>query len=172
MQSKIDLIHGDITKLEIEAIVNAANSSLAGGSGVDGAIHKAGGDIIHEECMRIVDKMGGCPPGEAVITSAGKMPSKYVIHTVGPKWKDGKINEQEILANCYRNTLELARDFNIQDVAFPNISTGVYGFPKKLAAEIAISTVKDNIDNNNINKVVFVCFDEENYAIYKDLLEL
>jgi len=167
----IELLKGDITKLKVEAIVNAANSSLMGGGGVDGAIHKAGGHRIHDECMRLVHKMGGCPPGEAVITSAGDMPSKYVIHTVGPIWKNGRIQEEDILANCYRNTLELARDFGIRTVAFPNISTGAYGFPKELAATIAIRTVIEHYDKCNMEKVVFISFDDDNYRIYKKIME-
>jgi O-acetyl-ADP-ribose deacetylase len=169
--SNIELMKGDITKLEIEAIVNAANSSLMGGGGVDGAIHKAGGPRIHEECERLVHKMGGCPPGEAVITSAGDMPSKYVIHTVGPIWKNGKINEEAILANCYRNTLELAHDFGIRSVAFPNISTGAYRFPKELAATIALRTVIENFDKCNMQKVIFISFDDENYEIYQSIMK-
>jgi len=169
--SNIELLKGDITKLEIEAIVNAANSSLMGGGGVDGAIHKAGGVRIHEECMRLVHKMGGCPPGESVITSAGDMPSKYVIHTVGPIWKNGRIHEEEILANCYRNTLELAYDFGIRSVAFPNISTGAYRFPKELAATIAIRTVIENFDKCNMKKVIFISFDDKNYEIYDRIIK-
>ncbi len=169
--SKIELLKGDITKLEIEAIVNAANSSLIAGGGVDGAIHKAGGPRIHEDCMRIVHKMGGCPPGEAVITNAGDMPSKYVIHTVGPIWKNGRINEEDILARCYQNSLELAHDFNIQSVAFPNISTGAYSFPKELAATIAVRTVIENLEKCNMQKVVFISLDDENHEIYKKIMK-
>jgi O-acetyl-ADP-ribose deacetylase (regulator of RNase III) len=169
----IEVIKGDITKLSIEAIVNAANSSLIGGGGVDGAIHRAGGPKIHEECMRVVQIIGGrLPTGEAVITSAGNMPSKYVIHTVGPVWKGGYANEEELLKQCYINTLKLASDFGIRAIAFPNISTGIYGFPKDKASEIAVNTVLSFIKENNVfEKVVFVCFEEENYKLYYGLLE-
>ncbi len=168
----IELKKGDITKLEVEAIVNAANSSLMGGGGVDGAIHKAGGPKILEECMRVVHKIGGhLPTGEAVITSAGNMPSKYVIHTVGPVWQGGKANEDELLAQCYINSLKLASDFGIKTIAFPNISTGIYGFPKKRAAEIAVKAVKSfSKEDKSIDKVIFVCFDEDNFELYNRLL--
>lgn len=169
---KIEVIKGDITKLEVEAIVNAANSSLMGGGGVDGAIHRAGGAKIHEECMRVVQKIGGrLPTGEAVITSAGNMPSKYVIHTVGPIWKGGYANEEEELSKCYINSLKLASDFGIKTIAFPNISTGIYGFPKEKAAEIAIHTVDSFLEENaSFEKVIFVCFEDDNYQLYQSIL--
>ena len=171
MNDRIELLKGDITKIKIQIIVNAANSGLHGGGGVDGAIHMAGGPLIHDQCMRIKDKMGGCPMGEAVITEAGKLQAKFVIHTVGPIWSGGEDNEPEILANAYRNTLELAIDFNLSELAFPNISTGAYGFPKEQAAEIAINTVSDFMDaHEKIKRVIFVCFDNANYEIYKNLL--
>lgn len=168
---KIEVLKGDITKLEVEAIVNAANSSLMGGGGVDGAIHRAGGPKIHEECMRVIQKIGGkLPTGEAVITSAGNMPSKYVIHTVGPIWKGGLANEEEELSKCYINSLKLASDFGIKTIAFPNISTGIYGFPKEKAAEIAANTVYFFLKENQLfDKVIFVCFDDDNYQLYKAL---
>ena len=168
---KIELVKGDITKVEVDAIVNAANTSLLGGGGVDGAIHKAGGKEILEECIKIRNRQGGCKVGEAVITSAGKLTAKKVIHTVGPRWNSGKSNEPEKLANCYINSLKIAIKNNLQTIAFPNISTGIYRFPKSLAAEIAIKTVKDNI-LDDITKVIFVCYDDENYAIYKEKLAI
>lgn len=168
---KIELLQGDITKLNVDTIVNAANSSLMGGGGVDGAIHRAGGPSILEECKKIITKQGSCPTGEAVITTGGNLPAKYVIHSVGPVWSGGKKNEAEKLANCYKNSLQLAIDNGIKTIAFPNISTGIYGYPKKEAAEIAVSTVKEFFQNNNvISKVIFVCFDEENFQIYQQLL--
>ena len=165
------MLQGDITKLNVDTIVNAANSSLMGGGGVDGAIHRAGGPSILEECKKIITKQGSCPTGEAVITTGGNLPAKYVIHSVGPVWSGGKKNEAEKLANCYKNSLQLAIDNGIKTIAFPNISTGIYGYPKKEAAEIAVSTVKEFFQNNNvISKVIFVCFDEENFQIYQQLL--
>src|SRR5687768_16127403 len=137
-RKRIKLVKGDITKIPVDAVVNAANSSLLGGGGVDGAIHRAGGPEILEACRAIVAKQGGCPTGEAVITTAGKLPAKFVIHTVGPIWNGGNKNEPEKLANCYRNSLKLAQENNCQSVAFPNISTGVYGYPKPEAAKVAV----------------------------------
>jgi len=168
----IQLIKGDITKLKVDAIVNAANSSLLGGGGVDGAIHRAGGPKILEECKVIREKQGGCETGEAVITTGGNLPAKYVIHTVGPVWHGGKNNEDELLANAYKNSLRLATEYEIKSIAFPNISTGVYGFPKQRAAEIAVNTVKDFLNLTTlIKEIFFVCFDEENYEIYHSLLK-
>jgi len=169
----IQLIKGDITKMKVDAIVNAANSSLLGGGGVDGAIHRAGGPKILKECMVIREKQGGCKTGEAVITTGGNLPAKYVIHTVGPVWYGGKNNEDELLANAYKNSLRLATEYEIKSIAFPNISTGVYGFPKQRAAEIAVNAVKDFFNLTTlIKEVFFVCFDEENYKIYQSLLNL
>jgi len=169
----ITLVQGDITKIKVDAIVNAANSSLLGGGGVDGAIHRAGGPKILEECMVIREKQGGCKTGEAVITTGGNLPAKYVIHTVGPVWYGGKNNEDELLANAYKNSLRLATEYEIKSIAFPNISTGVYGFPKQRAAEIAVNAVKDFFNLTTlIKEVFFVCFDEENYKIYQSLLNL
>lgn len=171
MKEKIFLIQGDITKQEVDAIVNAANSSLMGGGGVDGAIHRAGGPAILEDCRKIIAKQGSCKTGEAVITTGGNLPAKFVIHTVGPVWNNGKSNEAEKLANCYRNSLSLAVENNVQSIAFPNISTGIYGYPKREAAKIAIKTVSEFIQTNpSIQKVYFVCFDEENYSIYQAIL--
>lgn len=170
--SRIKLIQGDITTLQVDAIVNAANSSLLGGGGVDGAIHRAGGPQILEECKQIRNRQGGCKTGEAVITSGGKLKAKHVIHTVGPVWNGGNKNEEPLLANAYRNSLQLAVENNINTIAFPNISTGIYGFPKTRAAEIAIDTVDQFLQTNeSIQEVIFCCFDEENTSLYKQLLK-
>jgi O-acetyl-ADP-ribose deacetylase len=164
---RIELKQGDITKLEVDAIVNAANNSLLGGGGVDGAIHRAAGKGLLEECKKI----GGCPTGEARLTSGYDLPAKYVIHTVGPVWKNGIKGEEKYLANCYRNSLQMALDNNIKSIAFPNISTGVYGFPKEFAASIALREVSSFLSKTKkIKKVIFVAFDEENYNIYKNKL--
>jgi len=169
--SRIEVVRGDITKMEVDAIVNAANSSLMGGGGVDGAIHRAGGKKILEECMGYVRKNGRLLTGEAMITSGGNLAAKYVIHTVGPVWNGGKNHEEELLANAYRNSLELASRKNLKTIAFPNISTGVYHFPKEEAAEIAVKTVKEFLSlHSEIEKVHFVCFDEGNYSVYQSLL--
>lgn len=171
MKSKISLLKGDITKVQVDAIVNAANTSLLGGGGVDGAIHRAGGPAILDACIEIRNKQGGCDVGEAVITTGGHLPAKYVIHTVGPVWNGGRARERQLLANCYSNSLSLAVKSNINTIAFPNISTGVYHFPKQEAAEIAVSEVEKFIAvNEEIEAVFFVCFDEENYSIYEKLL--
>src|ERR1700759_5096770 len=173
MQDMIEVVQGDITKIDADAIVNAANTSLLGGGGVDGAIHRAGGKAILDECMKIRDRQGGCKVGEAVITTAGNMPAKYVIHTVGPVWIQGKRDADDLLANAYRNSLKLAVENQVKTIAFPNISTGIYHFPKEKAAEIAIKIVKDFLSyHKQIDKVVFVCFDEGNYYIYKKALGL
>ena len=162
----IKIIKGNITKIKADAIVNAAKSSLLGGGGVDGAIHRAGGPEILDECRQI----GGCPTGEAVITTAGKLPAKYVIHAVGPVWRGGQNNEEELLTNAYLNSLKIAEKNNLKTIAFPNISTGVYGFPKEKAAEIALKTVNDFLkDSPVVKEVIFVCFDDENYGLYIDL---
>jgi len=169
----IKLLKGDITKIKADAIVNAANNSLLGGGGVDGAIHRAGGPAILEECRKIRAKQGGCATGEAVITTAGLLPAKYVIHTVGPVWNGGKNREAELLANCYRDTLQLAADNGVITIAFPNISTGIYHFPKPLAADIALQEVQQFAANDNtIEEIFFVCFDDENYSLYKERLFL
>lgn len=167
---KIELIRGDITKAQADAIVNAANSSLLGGGGVDGAIHRAGGPVILEECRAIRNRQGKCNTGEAVVTSAGNLPAKYVIHTVGPVWNGNDEKESRLLANCYSNSLKLAENFDAKIIAFPNISTGVYRFPKDMAGKIAVDTVR-NFKSDIIEKVIFVCFDEENEMIYKKLLD-
>lgn len=169
----IKLLLGDITKIGVDAIVNAANSSLLGGGGVDGAIHRAGGRAILDECRKIVERQGVCATGEAVITTAGNMPARYVIHTVGPVWHGGMNNEDQLLANAYSNSLRLAVDNGVKTIAFPNISTGVYGFPKERAANIAIEAVRKFLKNDkSLHEVVFVCFDRENHAIYERLLNV
>lgn len=167
----ISVIKGDITKLAVDAVVNAANTSLLGGGGVDGAIHRAGGKAILDECITIRNKQGGCLTGEAVITTGGNLPARFVIHTVGPVWRGGNNGERQLLASAYQNSLKLALENNVQSIAFPNISTGVYGFPKDMAAAIAIATVKDFLNENpSIGKVIFCCFDDENYNLYNSLL--
>ncbi|MDH5034678.1 MULTISPECIES: O-acetyl-ADP-ribose deacetylase [Chryseobacterium] len=166
---KIELIKGDITKIQADAIVNAANSSLLGGGGVDGAIHRAGGPQILEECRAIRNRQGKCSPGEAVVTTAGNLPARYVIHTVGPVW-NGHEEESRLLADCYHNSLKLAESLGVKTIAFPNISTGVYRFPKELAGKIAVDAVR-NFKSDIIEKVIFVCFDDENEIIYQKLLD-
>ncbi|GAA4324224.1 O-acetyl-ADP-ribose deacetylase [Mucilaginibacter gynuensis] len=170
--SKIKLIQGDITEQAVDATVNAANTSLLGGGGVDGAIHRAGGKAVLDDCIKIRDRQGGCKTGEAVITTGGNLPAKYVIHTVGPVWNSGSAAKAEKqLANAYRNSLRLAVENNVKMIAFPNISTGIYHFPKDKAAEIAIATVKDFLaENDSIEQVIFVCFDNENYGLYERLI--
>jgi O-acetyl-ADP-ribose deacetylase (regulator of RNase III) len=172
MKTIIRLLQGDITTIEADAIVNAANSSLMGGGGVDGAIHRAGGPEILEACKKIVARQGGCKTGEAVITTGGRLPVKYVIHTVGPVWNGGKNDERKLLANCYSNSLQLAIGNDIRKIAFPNINTGIYRFPKEEAAAIAVETVnKFAHDHAGLEEIIFVCFDDENYAIYKQLIK-
>ena len=167
----IKLIQGDITKIKVDAIVNAANQSLLGGGGVDGAIHREGGMEIIEDCIKINSQQGGCKIGEAVITRAGNLPAKFVIHTVGPIWFGGQENEEQLLSNAYKNSLLLACKYDIESISFPNISTGVYQFPKDKAAMIAFSTVDAFLKvNNHIKEVIFVCYDKDNYDIYKALV--
>ena len=171
MENKqIVVIRGDITKMEVDAIVNAANKALAGGGGVDGAIHRAGGPAIAQECTRIRKQQGGCDTGEAVYTSAGNLKACHIIHTVGPIYNKAK-NEQmkHLLANCYINSLKLAVQLGAKTMAFPNIGTGIYGFPKMEAANIAIQTViKFLATSQAIEKVIFVCYDQENYDLYQE----
>jgi O-acetyl-ADP-ribose deacetylase (regulator of RNase III) len=171
MIERIELVRGDITRMNTDAIVNAANSSLMGGGGVDGAIHRAGGPAILEECKKIVAEHGSCPVGEAVVTTGGLLPGRYVIHTVGPVWNGGNDHENEKLASCYRNSLAKAAAHQIKTIAFPNISTGVYRFPKPAAAHIAVTSVKEALASMpSVDKVYFVCFDEENFNLYRKLL--
>jgi len=151
----IDVIEADITTLEVDAIVNAANETLLGGGGVDGAIHRAAGPELLAECKSI----GGCPTGEAKLTAGYNLPAKYVIHTVGPVWRGGSVNEKTLLANCYQHSLEIARDNDVNEIAFPAISTGVYRFPGELAAEIATRTVAIFLKQSEPpKKVIFCCF--------------
>jgi O-acetyl-ADP-ribose deacetylase (regulator of RNase III) len=175
----IELIQDDITRLRVDVIVNAANSSLMGGGGVDGAIHAAAGPALLEECMRIAGERRGraaCPAGEAVITGAGRLPCKAVIHTVGPVWRGGTEDEGRLLASCYRQSLLLASRPGpggeiFKTAAFPNISTGIYGYPKAAAARIAVETVEKTLrEIPGLERVIFVCFDGENYRLYQELL--
>jgi len=171
VKNKIELHKGDITKLKVDAIVNAANTSLLGGGGVDGAIHRAAGPELFE----FNRKLGGCKAGEAKISPGFRLPAKFIIHTVGPVWNGEKNNvteavtkEDKLLADCYRNSLKLAVENGIKTIAFPAISTGVYRFPLERATKIAIGEVKKFLEKNeSIEKVIFVCFDEETYSIYK-----
>jgi O-acetyl-ADP-ribose deacetylase len=165
--SKIELIKSDITLLKVDAIVNAANRTLLGGGGVDGAIHRAAGAGLLEECK----SLNGCNTGEAKITAGYNLPAGYIIHTVGPVWHGGRNNEESMLENCYKNCMRIAAEKKIHTIAFPNISTGIYNFPKEKAAQIAIYTVKEFLKTNNFLDIVYFCvFDEENFLIYKRLL--
>jgi O-acetyl-ADP-ribose deacetylase len=165
--NRIELIRGDITKVEADAIVNAANSSLLGGGGVDGAIHRAAGPDLLEACR----KLNGCAAGDAKITEGFNLRARYVIHTVGPVWRGGNFNEASLLGKCYMNSLQLAAMNSIKKIAFPNISTGIYGFPKNQAAEIALNSVKKWLESHpEPEKVIFVVFDEDNAEIYNRLL--
>lgn len=167
MVVSLEVVLGDITKLKVDAIVNAANSTLLGGGGVDGAIHRAAGPKLLEECKTV----GGCPPGEARITKGYNLPAKWVIHTVGPIYRGGNNHEADILASCYRSSLEYARQYGIKSIAFPSISTGAYRYPLREAAEIAVRTVKDWVsENDSIDRVIFVCFSQKAYNIYTELL--
>jgi O-acetyl-ADP-ribose deacetylase (regulator of RNase III) len=158
MKTKIEIIQGDITKQKVDAIVNAANTSLLGGGGVDGAIHRAAGS----ELLEFNKKLGGCPTGEAKISPGFKLPAKYILHTVGPVWNGGNRNEDKLLADCYRNSLKLAVENGIKTIAFPSISTGAYRFPRERAAKIAIAETKKFLEkNDSLEKIIFVCFDSE-----------
>jgi O-acetyl-ADP-ribose deacetylase (regulator of RNase III) len=163
MKNRIDLILGDITELKVDAIVNAANSSLLGGGGVDGAIHRRAGHELLEECQHL----GGCPTGEARITKAYNLPCKYVIHTVGPIWTGGKHGEDQLLRNCYRNSLQLAAENGVKTIAFPSISTGAYRFPIERAARIAVNTTSECLTTmKEIEVVIFVSFSQNDYEVY------
>lgn len=169
----IQAIQADITEFPTEAIVNAANTGLLGGGGVDGAIHRKGGARILEECEHIRNRQGGCKVGEAVITSAGNLPATYIIHTVGPVWNDEHNDTSEaerLLASCYISCLQLAISKGITSIAFPSISTGIYRFPKDKAAHIAIASVRNFPELSRLESVTFVCFDDKNYALYHSLL--
>ncbi|MGO4761918.1 O-acetyl-ADP-ribose deacetylase [Cupriavidus sp. 2KB_3] len=167
----LQVVHGDITRMEVDAIVNAANSGLLGGGGVDGAIHGAGGPAIMNACRAIRDAQGGCPTGEAVITTGGLLPAPYVIHAVGPVWKGGSQDEDALLASAYRNSVRLAGEQGLRTLAFPNISTGIYGFPRERAVDIAIRAVREALPKApSLEQVTFVCFDDENYRLYRERL--
>ena len=167
-KTKLSLIRGDITQQDTEAIINAANTSLLGGGGVDGAIHRAGGPSILEECKKIRAKQGGCPTSEAVITGGGKLKAEYVIHTVGPIWSGGKRNEDTFLSNAYKNSLTLAKNKGIRSLSFPSISTGAYGFPIQHAARIALSIIQDFLKEHTFEEVRFVLFSEKDLKIYEE----
>jgi O-acetyl-ADP-ribose deacetylase (regulator of RNase III) len=161
-----EVVRGDITQLEVDAIVNAANTSLLGGGGVDGAIHRAAG----KELLRACEKLGGCATGSAKATPGFKLPAKWVFHAVGPVWSGGSHGEADLLAGCYRRSMELAREHEAKSIAFPAISTGVYRFPRQQAAEIAVRTVREHLPSSGVERVIFCCFDDETAEIYQNLL--
>lgn len=167
MKTFVELVQGDITQQDTEAIVNAANSSLMGGGGVDGAIHRAGGPVILTECKAIIARQGRCEPGQAVITSGGNLKARYVIHTVGPIWQGGNKGEDVILANAYRNSLQLAVKKEIKSIAFPSISTGAYRFPLDRAARIALETIKTYVIKHPLIQVRMVLFKESDLSAYQ-----
>jgi O-acetyl-ADP-ribose deacetylase (regulator of RNase III) len=165
MDKRIEIVEGDITRQKVDAIVNAANTSLLGGGGVDGAIHRAAGPELLEETRKI----GGCPTGEARVSKGYRLPAKWVIHTVGPVWRGGHKNEEALLANCYRNSLQAAKDVGVKTIAFPSISTGAYGFPLERATEIALEETRRFLETDKtIQKVLFVCFGRQAYDTYGD----
>jgi len=167
MGRQIEILRGDITKLEVDAIVNAANTTLLGGGGVDGEIHRAAGPELLAECRTL----GGCPPGEAKITRGYHLPTRFVIHTVGPVWRGGKHGEPQTLANCYRNSLQVAVENGIRTIAFPAISCGAYGYPVQEAAQIAVKTMREFLTNNDkIDNAIFVLWSENIYETYRQLL--
>lgn len=173
MLNNVHIIKGDITQIAVGAIVNAANTSLLGGGGVDGAIHRCGGPAILDECRQIRARQGGCDVGKAVITTAGKLPADYIIHTVGPRWCDGQHNEPALLDECYQSCFALLKEYNVKSVSFPNISTGIYHFPKPLAAQIALMRIAALLESQDTVKYVnIVCFEEQNAALYQEVLGL
>ncbi|MEQ8859438.1 MAG: O-acetyl-ADP-ribose deacetylase [Pseudomonadales bacterium] len=161
----IEVIHGDITRQRVDAIVNAANRSLLGGGGVDGAIHRAAGPALVEACRAL----GGCATGEAKLTDAFDLPARFVIHTVGPVWRGGEHGEPDLLAACYRNALDVAEQHRLGSIAFPNISTGAYGYPAQAAAAVAVRTVSEH-SGRHLGQACFVCFDPDSLEIYRRLL--
>jgi O-acetyl-ADP-ribose deacetylase (regulator of RNase III) len=168
MKQRLELLKGDITRLDVDAIVNAANTTLRGGGGVDGAIHKAAGPELLEEC----ELLNGCLTGQAKVTKGYKLKAKYIIHTVGPVWYGGYRDEPELLASCYRSSLKIAKEKKLKTIAFPGISTGVYGFPKDLAATIAVTESRRFLIKNSCpEKIIFVAFDDDCYEVYRKLLE-
>ena len=169
----IELVLGDITRQAVDAIVNAANSTLLGGGGVDGAIHRAGGPAIHEECLAIRAERGECPAGDAVLTGGGNLPARYVIHAVGPVWRGGDRGEPELLASCYRNAMRIAAEHGCRSIAFPSISTGIYGYPVSLAATKAVATVASFLSSEPASPslVRFVLFDALTFATYAGALD-
>jgi len=167
-EKRIELVRGDITQEDVDAIVNAANTSLLGGGGVDGAIHRAAGPELLEECR----KLGGCPTGEAKVTQGYRLRARWVIHTVGPVWKGGTHGEDELLARCYRNSLQIARDRKFKTIAFPSISTGAYGFPVERASEIALREMAEHVEHNALPvSIRVVCFDQRTYDAYQNAQE-
>jgi O-acetyl-ADP-ribose deacetylase (regulator of RNase III) len=172
-RKKISLKQGDITRIPVDAMANAANSALAGGGGVDGAIHRAGGPAIMSELDVIRAQSGGCPTGGAVATTAGRLPAKYVFHAVGPVWRDGRHGEPELLAGCYRKCLELAKERGVRTISFPAISAGIYGYPLRDAAEIAVREVKAHLHDPGtcVEEVIFVLFDGRAEETYRSILD-
>lgn len=171
-QTTIELIQGDITKAEVDAIVNAANKELIGGGGVDGAIRRAGGEAVVKACDAIRKRQGGCPTGTAVITTGGNLPAKYVIHTAGPVWQGGNEGEANLLASCYKECLKLAVENEVTSIAFPSISTGVYGYPTDKAAKVALQTIRD-LDDSGTKvpaSIQFILFDDTTYNCYVEAL--
>ena len=163
---QLEVIQADITRLDVDAVVNAANTSLLGGGGVDGAIHRAAG----KELLRACEKLGGCVTGDAKVTHGFRLPAKWIFHAVGPVWGGGSRHEPEKLASCYRRCMELAAEHAVHSIAFPAISTGVYRFPKQMAAEIAVRTVRETPPGSPVQRVLFCCFDSSTAEIYRDLL--
>ncbi len=165
VRNRVEIVEGDITKQRVDAVVNAANTTLLGGGGVDGAIHRAAGPELLEECRAL----GGCPTGEARITKGYKLTAKWVIHTVGPVWRDGRNSEEELLTGCYRNSLALAGQKGVRTIAFPSISTGAYGFPMEKAARIAITEIRKFLErNSSMEKVVLVCFGKSAFDVHRN----
>lgn len=168
MSSLLRAVQGDITRLQVDAIVNAANASLLGGGGVDGAIHRAAGPELRAECRAL----GGCRVGEAKLTAGHRLPARFVVHTVGPVWRDGNQGEPELLAACYRNALRVAADQAVRSIAFPCISTGIYGYPVELAATVAVAAVRTALQEpGSIREVIFCCFSAADFEVYRRLVE-